>query len=160
MGENREWGDNAPMRLEELDLTDPGTAAQVLAVQKAAYRVEADLIGSTDIPPLRETLAELVAAPLRWLGIRDGGRILAAIAYTNDGRDIDIDRLVVVPDAHRRGFGSALLGALDPTATITVSTGTLNHPAGAFYRAHGFMECGESTPAPGVEVTHFVRRPH
>ena len=147
------------MPVEELDLTDPKIAAQVLAVQKAAYRVEADFIGSSDIPHLHETLDQLMAAPVQWLGINDHGRVVAAIAFTVAGDEVDIDRLVVAPDALRRGFGSALIAALDESATITVSTGTLNQPATAFYLSHGFVECGRSRPVPSIEVTHFARRP-
>jgi GNAT superfamily N-acetyltransferase len=159
VGGNPEWSDNAPMLVEELDLTDPEIAAQVLAVQQAAYRVEADLIGSSDIPQLHETLDQLIAAPVQWHGISDDGHVVAAIAFTIAGDEIDIDRLVVVPDALRRGFGSALVAALDAAATITVSTGTLNHPARAFYLSHGFVECGRTRPVPSIEVTHFIRRP-
>ncbi|MCP3999089.1 MAG: GNAT family N-acetyltransferase [bacterium] len=147
------------MLVQELDLTDPEIAAQVLALQKAAYRIEADLIGSFDIPQLHETLDQLMAIPVQWCGINDGGRLVAAIAFAVADGDIDIDRLVVAPDALRRGYGSALLAALDVAATVTVSTGTLNGPAKAFYLSHGFVEHGRSRPVPSIEVTHLVRRP-
>ena len=42
--------------IEPLDLADPATAADVLRVQRAAYRVEAELIGFDGIPPLHEPL--------------------------------------------------------------------------------------------------------
>jgi GNAT superfamily N-acetyltransferase len=141
-----------------LDLTDPVLAAQVLALQRAAYRVEADMIGFEGIPPLHESLADLVAAPLTWLGIKSDGRVVAAIAFTQDGRGVDVDRLVVDPDAVRGGLGSALVGALDSEATITVSTGTKNLAAHRFYEAQGFKSIGESSPVPGLRVTHFERK--
>ncbi|WP_422734286.1 GNAT family N-acetyltransferase [Micromonospora sp. WMMD558] len=46
---------------------DEALARSVLAVQHAAYAVEAALIGDDRIPPLHETVTDLRAAPLRWL---------------------------------------------------------------------------------------------
>ena len=66
-------GDNHLMDVRSLDLRDDGLAETVLDLQRAAYRIEADLIGSDAIPPLHETLAELTEAPLQWLGISDRG---------------------------------------------------------------------------------------
>ncbi|MCP4304669.1 MAG: GNAT family N-acetyltransferase [bacterium] len=141
-----------------LDLTEPGVAQQILALQRAAYRVEADLIGFGGIPPLRESEADLVAVPLLWLGISDGGWIVAALAYMADGDQIDIDRLVVAPEAARQGLGSTLVGALDRKATITVATGKTNQPAHRLYEALGFVSVGETSPVAGLRVTHFERK--
>ena len=49
------------MNVMLLDLLDASTARQVLALQRMAYRIEADLIGFDDIPPLQESLDELQA---------------------------------------------------------------------------------------------------
>lgn len=152
-------GDNGRMVVEMLDISDAAVAAQVLELQRAAYQVEADLVGSTDIPPLHESLSELMAASVRWRGIRIDDEIVAAIAFTQDGSHIDIDRLVVAPGRMRLGYGSALLSSLDPGAAIVVSTGSENRPACDFYLRHGFTEAGESEPVPGLAVTHFHRRP-
>ncbi len=149
----------APMLVENLDLEDPVTARQVLAVQRAAYTVEAELIGSTAIPPLAETLEDMQAAPLQWLAIRAEGRIVAALAWTQSDDAIDIDRLVVDPAAMRRGYGSALVNALDRSKTITVSTGEANTPAHELYSRLGFEVSGASEPAPGLPIRHYVRRP-
>ena len=45
-----------------LDLADAALAARVLAVQHAAYAIEAELIGYPDLPPLHETLEGLQAS--------------------------------------------------------------------------------------------------
>ncbi len=147
------------MLVEKLDLDDPTTARQVLALQRAAYAVEAELVGSVGIPPLAETLEEMRAAPLEWLAIRSAGRIVAALAWTQSGDTIDIDRLVVDPAAMRRGYGSTLVRSLDLSKTITVSTGELNTPAHALYSRLGFEVTGASEPAPGLPIRHYVRRP-
>ncbi|MDJ0663778.1 MAG: GNAT family N-acetyltransferase [Acidimicrobiia bacterium] len=148
------------MDIDALDLSEPGVADAVLRLQRAAYRVEADLIGSEAIPPLHESLGELVRAPVEWLGIWNNGELVAAVAYSVSGATVDIDRLVVHPDRMRRGLGSALLQALPANTRLTVSTGTRNEPAHRFYRTHGFEPVGETEPVPGLHVTHFARAAH
>jgi GNAT superfamily N-acetyltransferase len=75
------------------------------------------------------------------------------------GGSIDIDRLVVDPEWMRCGIASALVGSLDSRAAITVSTGTGNEPAHRLYVGVGVVAVGETTPVPGLSVTHFVRVP-
>lgn len=145
--------------VEHLDLSDPSTAAAVLQLQHAAYRVEADLIGSEAIPPLHESLEELVRAPLQWLGVLEpGGGIEAALAYTAVDGVIDIDRLMVSPTRFRRGYGAALVAELGQRASITVSTGRANTPAHRFYVALGFERRHDEEVIPGLFVTHFIRK--
>ena len=146
--------------VEPLDLSDEATARQVLRVQHTAYRVEAELIGFDGIPPLHETLDELVRRPLDWIGIRADGRIVAALACQVADEVCDIDRLVVDPEHFGRGYGSALVASLLDQPCITVSTGTANLPARRLYEKHGFQRVGEVEIAPGVTVTRYVRCQH
>ncbi len=143
--------------VEALDLRQPGVAERVLEIQRLAYQVEADLIGFDGIPPLHESLAELKARQLRWLGVRAGGDIVAALGYTVDDTVCDIDRLVVDPAHFGQGHGSALVAALLDFPRITVSTGTANVPARRLYEKLGFQPLGETEIAPGVTVMRYAR---
>lgn len=145
-----------------LDITDPRIAAEVLAVQRASYAVEAELIGSTAIPPLHETLEELRTRPESFLGIRDDEGLAAFVAWERlaDGT-LDICRLAVAPWAFRRGHASALLDALDerePAEHAVVSTGTANTPALILYKRRGFVELDTIEVAPGLKITNLERR--
>jgi SAM-dependent methyltransferase/GNAT superfamily N-acetyltransferase len=144
--------------IERLDVTDRDIAEQLLAIQHAAYRIEADLIGFDGIPPLHETLDELMSRPLQWLGIREGGRVVAAIALTGEDRRCDIDRLIVDPLHHRRGLGRRLVETVMRHEVVTVSTGTKNLPAMALYEALGFQPVNVRDIGPGVTVTEHARR--
>ncbi|MFI7575247.1 GNAT family N-acetyltransferase [Micromonospora sp. NPDC049497] len=140
--------------------TDEALARSLLAVQHAAYAVEAALIGDDRIPPLHETLADLSAAPLRWLGARVDGRLLGAIAWTEDAAVVDIDRLVVDPAAHRRGVGRALVTAvLDRAGSrrVLVATGRANRPARRLYETLGFAAATEEEVVPGLWITRYAR---
>jgi SAM-dependent methyltransferase/GNAT superfamily N-acetyltransferase len=150
----RGWG----LVIEVLDLSDSATAAEVLAVQHAAYRAEAELIGDDRIPPLHESLEELTACTnLQWRGIRSEGRLVAAMAVTGVGRQCDIDRLIVHPDHARRGHGRNLVGAILHHSVVTVSTASRNAPARALYESLGFHVGLEREVTPGLMITDFER---
>src|SRR5690349_1712014 len=91
---------------------DESLAHAVMAVQRAAYTVEAALMGDDRIPPLHESVADLCAADLVWLAAFDGESLAGAIAWADDPVELDIDRLVVDPARHRRGIGRALVRAV------------------------------------------------
>jgi ribosomal protein S18 acetylase RimI-like enzyme len=150
------------IEVQPLDVRDDAeTAGKLLAVQKAAYAVEAELIGSDGIPALHETLDDLRAAPHRWLAARDGHELLGGVAYERlaDGT-LDICKLVVAPSAFRRGVGAALLDALDatqPAERVIVSTGTANTPALRLYAKRGFVAVADIEVVPGLWITRLER---
>ena len=144
-----------------LDLGVRANAEALVAVQRAAYRVEADLLGTDDLPPLRESASELRASGESFLGARLDGRLVGAVSWKalGDGT-VDIHRLVVHPDAFRRGIGSALLQALDarlrPPRTV-VATGAANLPARRLYEGSGFRAVAEQAAAGGVRIVTMER---
>jgi hypothetical protein len=46
--------------IKEMNIQDEEIAKRVLSLQREAYKIEADLIGSMEIPPLKESLQELM----------------------------------------------------------------------------------------------------
>ncbi|HZC99429.1 MAG TPA: GNAT family N-acetyltransferase [Actinomycetes bacterium] len=141
-----------------LDATDRAVAAELVALQRASYAVEAELIGFDGIPGLRESVEELMATGLVWLGVREGGRLAGALAYAHLAGSIDVDRLVVAPWAFRHGHGRALVTALierEPAGRFLVSTGSRNQPARRLYESLGFRVVGEREIAPGILVTRY-----
>jgi ribosomal protein S18 acetylase RimI-like enzyme len=148
------------IELVHLDITDPQTAGAVLDLQRRAYRVEAELIGSEGIPPLQETLEELQRCGESFLGAAVDGRLSGAISWRVDAATIDIHRLVVDPDHFRRGLGTALVRSLlksEPDAShAIVQTGAENEPAARLYLREGFQRVDEVS-LDGVRVARFVK---
>jgi ribosomal protein S18 acetylase RimI-like enzyme len=145
----------------DLDLADEGIARSVLALQREAYAVEAELIASDGIPQLTEKLGELQGAGLDWLGTFDEVGLTGAVSWkVLDDGTVDIHRLVVAPRAFRRGIATALLDALDarfPVRHTLVSTGRDNGPARELYRLRGFTVVREREAIPGLWVTELER---
>lgn len=150
------------MKLERLDLADPAIASRVLELQRDAYRVEAELIGSDEIPALRESPADLQSSGETFLGAFLDGVLAGAISWRLDGDTIDLHRLVVDPRHFRRGIGVALVRAAlagEPAARrAIVQTGAANTPAGSLYLREGFERAGADEPVPGLRVARFTKR--
>jgi ribosomal protein S18 acetylase RimI-like enzyme len=149
------------MQLERLDLALHHVALAVLELQRRAYRMEADLIGSDEIPPLSETFEALQASGETFLGAYLDGTLAGAISWRVRGGVLDLHRLVVDPTHVRAGIGTALVrGALaaEPEAKrALVQTAASNEPAKALYRREGFEEIDEVEVVPGLWVSRLSR---
>lgn len=90
-------------------------AADILALQKLAYQSEAALYNDYSIPPLTQTLEELVAEFQHSLFLKavQDGRIVGSVRATLQDGTCAIGRLIVHPDAQGRGLGTRLMGAIE-----------------------------------------------
>jgi ribosomal protein S18 acetylase RimI-like enzyme len=149
------------VEIAPLDLADGPTVEALVAVQRASYRIEAQLLGTDDLPPLRERAADVRASGETFLGAWLDGDLVGAVSWkrTADGT-VDVHRLVVHPDAFRRGVASALFDALEaaaPGAAMVVATGVANHPARALYARRGFRTVRERVVHGGVRIVELQR---
>ncbi|NND02227.1 MAG: GNAT family N-acetyltransferase [Acidimicrobiia bacterium] len=146
------------MTVRHFDVTDEAVAARVVQLQRAAYAVEAKLIGFDGIPPLHDTVADVQAHKIVWVGAFQGDNLVGGLGYSDDGPVRDIDRLFVDPAEARRGIGRALVSSVLDHPELHVSTGAANHPARELYESLGFVAAGQREIAVGVTVTSFVHR--
>ena len=125
-------------------------------LQRAAFAVEAVLIQDDRIPPLWETADDLVQARLHWYVTVEDERIIGAVGYRVDDGLVDIDRLIVHPDHHRRGIGRSLvLHTIAAAREAVVSTGRDNAPARRLYEEVGFVHVADREVAPGLIVSDY-----
>jgi len=158
-------------------------AGELLTVQKGAFSVEADRLGTTVIPPLRETLAELTAVieaslagtgefwvarverpagPGRLVG---PGRIVGSVrgsVAADDPTAWYVGRLMVAPDLHGRGIGAALMDVVErgtpPGCTrITLVTAEASRINRRFYAGRGYRRSGRFTDSAGIPVLVLER---
>jgi ribosomal protein S18 acetylase RimI-like enzyme len=139
-----------------LDLTDDTTAEAVHRIALRSYAVEAELIGSTGIPALHESVDDIRRLPLRWLGGYVDGELVAFVGYAKVDGVLDIDRLCVAPSHFRLGFARRLVEeVLAEGGPAIVSTGAANAPAIALYEGLGFRLVDTVVVDGGLRIARF-----
>lgn len=147
----------------KLNLQDEITVNELWSLQHKAYRLEAELIGFQEIPPLMETREMLSRSGETFFGCFDEDEeLMGAIAVEEESPgQLTITRMMVSPDYFRRGIASLLLNyVFEHYASMKlyiVSTGKLNMPAVSLYKKHGFLPTLTEEVAPGVELIEFHR---
>ena len=145
-----------------IDHRAPDVAEQVVRVQQAGYRVEAQLTGYDGMAGLTQDAAAVAALDEVLLGASEDGHLVGVLGYTRHGDQVDVSRLAVHPDHFRRGVGSRLLQELHARESdarrIEVSTSTGNTPATALYLREGYVIVARDDTGP-VPVSHFARTP-
>lgn len=139
-----------------------GMLEQMLRVQKAAYEVEAQLIGTRNIPPLNETLEELaVVHDETFFGFVMDGELMGFVATMEESPHLRISRLVVDPKFFRNGIGKALVLYVQnhrvPGQKLIVSTGAANVPGRNLYEKFGFQLVKTFVVGDGTEIVEYLR---
>ena len=137
---------------------DPELARILLGIQCAAYALEATLIDDDRIPALHEDVEYLRSAELLWVAAFVDRRLVGAVGWRENDEELDVDRLVVAPEMHRRGVGSALIRDVLQRAgsrRVVVSTGRDNAPATSMYEQLGFVRQEDEEVVPRLSVTRY-----
>ncbi|WP_394278925.1 GNAT family N-acetyltransferase [Microbacterium sp.] len=151
------------IEIRPITLADAG---EVLTLQRAAFVQEAQIYGSTDMPPLTQTLEELEAELVENLGrvAVDGHRIVGALRARLDGDLLLIGRIAIAPDQQGRGIGSQLLAAAEQAGKdagareAELFTGSLSEANLRLYEREGYTE-SERIPQDGGTEQVFLRKP-
>lgn len=119
-------------------------AQHILALQHLAYQTEAAKYDDNTLPPLLETLADLLArfGDRRFLKAVEDNQIVGSVRGFQEGDTCFIERLIVHPDCRCRGIGTTLLAqieALFPTARrFELFTGTKSESNIRLYERLGY----------------------
>lgn len=149
----------SPMTGVEYRLLGPESAGEVLTLQRAAFVSEARLYGTTEIPPLVETLDEVRGefGAAIMMGALLAGRLIGVIRLTVEGPIGWISRVAVAPDQQGKGIGSDLLGAIEAAAPRQVrrfQLGAGHKSSGnvTMYERRGYREFSRRVDSAGVEL--------
>jgi ribosomal protein S18 acetylase RimI-like enzyme len=138
----------------------------VHSLQRAAYEVEAALIGTREIPGLRETVEQLASSCETFWGCFGVAGVCEGVIATepeleNGVELVRISRLAVRPDCFRRGVGRRLVSHVleqAPGRVVKVTTGAANAPGRRLYESLGFAFIGERVVGRGVRIVEYRRQ--
>ena len=89
---------------------------EILELQYLAYQSEAKLFGDMDIPPLKQTIEEVVEEFVQGTVLKvvdDSGDIIGSVRAYEENGTVYIGKLMVHPKMQRRGIGTQLLLAIE-----------------------------------------------
>ena len=89
---------------------------EILRLQYLAYQSEAALFGTDDIPPLKQTLEEVIAeynAGIVLKLVTDENVIIGSVRAKEDNDTLYIGKLMVHPDHRSKGYGTRLLTEIE-----------------------------------------------
>ena len=89
---------------------------EILNLQYLAYQSEAELFGSKDIPPLKQTLDEVIDEYNNGIILKmgdDNGNIIGSVRAEERNGTVYIGKLMVHPDHRCKGYGSMLLSEIE-----------------------------------------------
>lgn len=130
------------MSVSRLNHLQRQVATKVYTILQRAYHIEADLLDIVDFPPLRRSVAQIMAVEADFYGYWQNERLTAVTEIEQiETHHIHIASLVVDPDFFRQGFGGKLLVEildLIEWEQVTVDTAVANTPAINLYKKLDF----------------------
>ena len=129
------------MNITQANLED---LSEILQLQYLAYQSEADLFGSRDIPPLKQTLDEVIAEYNDGIILKmcdDSGKIIGSIRAKETAGTVYVGKLMVHPDYRHHGYGTQLLQEIEkhfPKKRFELFTSTLSINNIRLYQKMGY----------------------
>ncbi len=117
---------------------------EILQLQYLAYQSEADLFGSRDIPPLKQTLDEVIGeynAGIVLKMLDNSGNIIGSVRATEDKGTVFIGKLMVHPQHRCHGYGTRLLNEIEryfPDKRYELFTSTRSKDNIRLYQKSGY----------------------
>jgi signal peptidase II len=145
------------IRIVDLALEAPA----LLELQRAAYQIKADLIGSQGIQALHESLEELLETREIFYGAYQNNVLVGAISYRLRDSILDIYRLFVAPTHFRQGVARGLVEHLlkthDDVEKMVIQMSSQNTPGFTLFQSLGFTLQEEISLTQGIKVTRLER---
>jgi GNAT superfamily N-acetyltransferase len=134
----------------------PEDASEILALQAAAYQSEARLYDDWTIPPLMQTLPQLVAEFETKILLKAvaAGRIIGSARASSDSGTCFIGRVIVLPELQGKGIGTQLMLKMEelfpPAGRFELFTGSRSIDNIRFYQKLGYKIFREEDLSPKV----------
>jgi ribosomal protein S18 acetylase RimI-like enzyme len=138
----------------KLDNSNDEIANQIFTVFQRSYKIEAQLIGTLNFPPLLRSVKDIEHSRTQFYGFIENESIAAIIELELKEQHLAINSLTVDPYYFRKGIAGKLISfALEKIefSVAIVETAVVNLPAINLYKKHGFVEFKRWTPPHGIE---------
>jgi ribosomal protein S18 acetylase RimI-like enzyme len=136
---------------------------RILAIQKEAYLSEAAIYDDYSLPPLVQSLEQMIAeleTKSFFKAVVDT-RVVGSIRASVVEDTCIIERLIVDPRFQRRGIGSALLAhaefAFPNARRYELFTGSRSMKNIALYEKHGYVRCREEPLSEAVSLVYMQK---
>ena len=119
---------------------------EILQLQYLAYQSEAALFGSKDIPPLKQTLEEVIAEDREGIILKmvdENNVIIGSVRAKESNGTVYIGKLMVHPDRRCNGYGTKLLKEVEqfyPGKRFELFTSTRSIDNIKLYKKVGYRE--------------------
>ncbi|MCJ8274730.1 MAG: GNAT family N-acetyltransferase [Psychrosphaera sp.] len=140
--------------ITKLDHSNEAVANQIYTVFQHSYKVEAELIGILDFPPLLRSANDIKSSKTQFYGFSENKCLAGVIEIVIEDKHLAIDSLTVDPKFFRKGIANKLISHVLATFDFSqaiVETAVVNIPAINLYKKHGFVEFKRWTPSHGIE---------
>jgi len=137
-----------------LDNSNNEVAFQIFTVFQNAYKVEAQLLGVVDFPPLLRSVKDIESSKTHFWGYVEHGALAAVLEISNVDMLLEINSLTVAQKYFRKGIANKLLSFvldINDFSEAIVETAVANIAAINLYQKHGFVEIKRWTPSHGIE---------
>lgn len=136
--------------------------AEILSLQRLAFRQEAELYNDFGIAPLTQTLEGIreEAKKLVFLKAVDGGRIIGSVRAFEKQGTCYIGRLIVHPDYQNRGMGKRLMNAIEERFAgfrFELFTGDRSEKNLAFYERLGYQRFDIRKVSDNLNFVYFEK---
>ena len=150
------------LKIIRLQIKKDEVVLEVLELQKVSYAVEATLINYFNIPFSHQDVEDLKKSGETFIGCMEDNRLIGVLSYEKSKEgSIEIGRLVVKPNAFRKGVGTRLVKELDfnePNAKIIrVTTAKANYPSIHLFQKLGYSLTEEFKTSDGLAMVRLSK---
>lgn len=142
----------------------PDDASEILSLQKIAYQSEAELNDDWTIPPLTETLPEIISEfeAKVFLKAVCEDKIVGSVRAALDSGTCQVGRLIVHPYYQGKGIGTLLIGRIETRFSLAerfeLFTGIKSIDNIRFYQRLGYREYRQEDLSPKVRLVFMEKR--